>query len=323
MSTNASASVPTAPILVVVFNRPDKTRALVDQLLLFGRLDILVAADGPRNEVERVKTEEVRAIIGELSSVHQVSTRFSKTNLGCGANVIGGIRWAFEKHDRLIIVEDDIKISQEFLDFCTHGLELHQNREDILCISSGPLVNLEHSEFPDTFLTRYPNIWGWATWRHAFIDYSITLEEYSVGDIRRVLTETFPGRPVHRAYFMILLLLIRSGRIDGWDFQYYFMSWAKRMFALTPTRNLAQNIGFDADATHMKRAPENIARMADTINAPTALAAKPAVPSEKYNRLIERDLWHINLYRVARFAAKYVITRPRPYNLSATNRTVT
>jgi glycosyltransferase involved in cell wall biosynthesis len=314
-----SASVSAAPILVVVFNRPGKTRALVDQLLAFEGLDILVAADGPRTETERVKTDAVRAIVGELDGRHRVRTKFANRNLGCGANVIDGIRWAFEQHERLIIIEDDIQISREFLDFCNHGLEAHRNRDDVVCISSGPLVNLDPTAFPATFLTRYPNIWGWATWRYAFADYSITLEQYTLADMRRVLANTFPGRPVHRAYFLMLLLLIRSGRVDGWDFQYYFMAWAKRAFALTPTRNLAENIGFDADATHMKRAPENVARMADQIDVPAAdLATAPVAPSETYNRLIERDLWHISAYRVARFVAKYLITRPRRYDLSAT-----
>lgn len=312
------ATVPAAPLLVVVFNRPAKTRALVDQLLALEGLDILVAADGPRTEAERVKTDAVRAIVGELEGRHRVRTKFANHNLGCGANVIDGIRWAFEQHERLIIIEDDIRISREFLDFCNEGLETHRDCDDVLCISSGPLVNLDYTAFPPTFLTRYPNIWGWATWRHAFADYSITLEQYSFADLRRVLRETFPGRPVHRAYFLMLLLLIRSGRVDGWDFQYYFMSWAKRAFALTPARNLAQNIGFDDEATHMKRAPENVGRIAGESSQAAVLAAASALPNEKYNRLIEHDLWHIGPYRVARFMAKYLITRPRHYDLSAT-----
>lgn len=305
-----------APILVIVFNRPQKTRALVDQLLAFEGLDILVAADGPRNDAERAKTDEVRAIIGELAGRHRLVTKFAERNLGCGANVIAGINWAFEQHERLIIIEDDIQISREFIDFCNLGLEAHRDREDILCISSGPLVNLDPTKFPPTFLTRYPNIWGWATWRKAFANYSITLEQYRVRDLWRVLARTFPGRRVHQLYFLMLLLLIRSGRVDGWDFQYYFMAWEKNAFALTPTRNLAQNIGFDADATHMKRAPENVARMRGSDMQPAALIASPTEPSEKYNRLIEQGLWSINLYRVARFVIKYLITSPKRYNVA-------
>lgn len=305
---------PQAPILVIVFNRPQKTRALVDQLLAMERLDIFVAADGPRNEAERARTDEVRAIIGELAGRHRLHTKFAERNLGCGANVSEAIRWAFEQRDRLIIIEDDIEISQGFIDFCNQGLEAHRDREDILCISSGPLVNLDADAFSPTFLTRYPSIWGWATWRRAFSGYSITLEQHSLSSLWRVLARTFPGRPVVQLYFLMLMLLVRTGRIDTWDFQFYFLGWEKRAQALTPTRNMAQNIGFDADATHTRRAPDNVARMGSGDAAdPVALAAAPAAPSEAYNRIIERDLWHINLYRVARFVLKYLITKPKRY----------
>lgn len=315
------ASASAAPILVVVFNRPDKTRALVDQFLAFEGLNILVAADGPRTEAERAKTDDVRAIIGELADRHHVQTRFADRNLGCGTNVAAGIHWAFERHERLIIIEDDIRISREFLDFCNHGLEAHRDRDDVLCLSSGPLVNLDPTAFPATFLTRYPNIWGWATWRDRFAGYSITLEGHTVGSLWRVLTRTFPDRPMVRVYFLLLLLLVRSGRIDTWDFQYYFMGWEKRALTLMPTRNLAQNVGFDIEATHTRRAPDNVAQMRDSVADPVSLAEMPAVPSEEYDRLIERDLYRIDLLQIARFIVKYLVARPKRYRLSAASET--
>ena len=309
-------SSPCAPLLIVVFNRPDKTRALVDQLLQFEGLDVLVAADGPRGEDDRSKCAAVRAIIGELSSRHMLQTRFAESNIGCGAHVIGAIRWAFEQFDSLIIIEDDIRITAEFLDFCNHGLERYRHREDILCISSGPLVNLNKLLYPQLFMTRYPNIWGWATWREKFSNYSLSLDNYSDSAIRHVLKATFPSW-ITRSYFYMLLQLIRSGRIDGWDFQYYFMAWAQRGFSVTPARNLAENIGFDAEATHMKRAPENVGQIGRSVDADMLDPVQSLAVSADYDRMIERDLWHINLYQVLRFVIKYIVTKPKRYRLPA------
>lgn len=302
------------PILVIVFNRPQKTRALVDQLRAWNDLDILVAADGPRHEAERSRCDEVRAIVQELAAQHRLQTRFADRNLGCGAHVASAIRWALEMHDSVIILEDDIQISAEFLDFCRDGLELYRDRADIACLCGGPLLSLDQAKFPPVFLARYPNIWGWATWREAFEGYSITLDGYSVREIWRVLSHTFTSLSA-RLYFLFLLLLHRSGRIDSWDFQYYFLTWSKNSRSVTPARNLTQNIGFDHEGTHVKKPPKNVGSFdVSIVKYRNGLPLSPA-PSDLYDTIIDRELYKIGFYRVARFVIKYIVTRRKIYRI--------
>ncbi|WP_425229474.1 hypothetical protein [Sphingomonas sp.] len=300
-----------APILLIVFNRPQKTRALVDRLMEWSGLDILVAADGPRNAAERGKCDAVRAIIAELAARHRVQTRFSDVNLGCGANVAGAITWAFAQRETLIIIEDDIDITSEFLSFCNDGLDRYRDHSEIFCISSGPLVNL-NSSYSTLFLTRFPNIWGWASWRDRWAGYSLTLDGHSTKAIWRVLSDTFPSVTT-RLYFLILLQLMRTRRVDSWDFQLYFLAWAKSAFALIPSHNLAQNVGFDEEGTHMRRVPANVGVVTATRMALDL--AQPIALSNTYDQMIARDVWRISLYRVLRFVIKYLITRPARYSM--------
>lgn len=302
-----------AAILLIVFNRPSKTRVLVDFLLQFEGFEIYVAADGWRHEGERARCEEVRAMIDELAVRHTVHKRFATRNLGCGTNVSTAIQWVLTESASVIVIEDDVQVTQEFLDYCNANLMRFGENEWIACISGGPLVNLDPTAFPAPFLSRYPNIWGWATTRQAFSRYNIGLDNYSIGGIWAVLTRTFPAIKT-RAYWLMLLLLVRSGRIDTWDFQYYFLTWANGARTLTPSRNLTQNIGFDAEATHVKRAPKNVGVLnASTEPALSSSEGGTPVASDHYDDLIERELYGISWLKVARFAVKYVIAKPKTF----------
>lgn len=301
-----------AAILLIVFNRPAKTRILVDFLLQFDGFELFVAADGWRHAGERARCEAVRATVDELSGRHRVYRRFADRNLGCGTNVATAIQWVLRERQAVIVIEDDVQVTRAFIDHCTDGLARFAGDPRIACLSGGPLVNLDPAAYPALFLSRYPNIWGWATTREAFARYSLTLDGYSIGDIRAVLRRTFPAGAT-RAYWLLLLLLVRTGRIDTWDFQFYFMAWANDARALTPVRSLTQNIGFDEEATHVKRAPPNVGVL-DGAPGPAPPPGTGTVPvSDRYDRLIERELYGIGWRKVVHFAVKYLITRPKSF----------
>jgi hypothetical protein len=315
MSTEFAEAPALAPILLIVFNRPGKTRALVDFLKTIPARDIFVAADGARHDGERQRCEEVRAIIGELATHHRLETRFSDHNLGCGRNVSQAILWALRERETVIIVEDDVQITPEFLNYCDAALVRYADDQRITCVSGGPLQNVSATDFLPLFLSTYPNIWGWATWRRAVDGFDLALTRYSNRQLLDVIRNRF-SFGITALYWWLILLLVRSGRIDTWDFQFYFLTWAKQGYALTPRANLTQNVGFDAEGTHVKVAPTNVGQLDDHSAAADVMAhlkvACPA-PAAAYEAQLDRSLYRITPFTVAKLAVKYVITRPRPY----------
>lgn len=301
------------PILIIVFNRPEKTARLVERLLMLEPREILVAADGPRHQQEKHRTDAVRNIVSRLSEVHNVKTKYSTRNLGCGLNVSEAIKWGFGLHDRLIIVEDDIEITDVFIDFCELGLAKYEQDSSVLCISSGPLIPLPRGEFGATFLTRYPNIWGWAAWRRSFDGFSLDLQGQGLRAIWAEIKKTFPESTSLRVYFFLLMLLVKSRRIDTWDFQFYYLGWTKRALALTPGINLSENIGFDEEATHTKRVPSLLATLPVELGRAEEMLENSPAHSAKYERLVEEKLWRIGPYVSLRLLIKLLITRSRRY----------
>ena len=58
------------PILLIVFNRPDKTKKMLEILKILKPKNLFVSADGPRNNNKNdiVLCEEVRQLVNNINS---------------------------------------------------------------------------------------------------------------------------------------------------------------------------------------------------------------------------------------------------------------
>ena len=63
------------PILLITFNRPDHTRRVLTEILKQEPQLLYVCQDGARegNENDRIKCQEVRDVINELTSAYAVA----------------------------------------------------------------------------------------------------------------------------------------------------------------------------------------------------------------------------------------------------------
>src|SRR4051812_20096201 len=99
-----------SPVLLLVFNRPEPTRRVMDAIRAARPTRLYVAADGARagraGEAERC--DEVRTIASAVDWPCDVRTLFRESNLGCKRAVSGGISWFFEHEAEGIILEDDV-----------------------------------------------------------------------------------------------------------------------------------------------------------------------------------------------------------------------
>jgi hypothetical protein len=107
------------PLLFLVFNRLDTTKKVFEEIRRAKPNKLYVAADGPRNDQEKDKTDAVRKYILEnIDWKCKVKTLFREKNLGCKYAVSGAIDWFFNNEEMGMILEDDCLPSQSFFRFC-------------------------------------------------------------------------------------------------------------------------------------------------------------------------------------------------------------
>ena len=96
--------------------------------------------------------------------------------------------------------------------------------------------------------SRYPLIWGWATWRRAWERHDPALPEWPA--LREAgWLEGLLGDPHAAAYWAHRFDEVHAGG-GSWDVAWLHTCWRHGSLTALPTTNLVSNLGFRDDATH-------------------------------------------------------------------------
>ncbi len=254
------------PILLLIFNRPESTKLVFEAIRKIKPLNLFVAADGfrPHKEGEESICAVTRKIV--LDNIDwncNVKTLLRNENLGCGKAVSEAITWFFDEVEEGIILEDDCLPNKSFFDFCAAMLDRYRNNKEIMHISGDNFQNGIKRGGADYYFSYYAHIWGWATWRRAWANYSFDYECYNKSTLELKLRKI----AVNNDFYDLWLGLIDkafSKHVDTWDFQWQYAVFINEGKCILPQYNLVSNIGFGLDATHTKNAEELVANLPTT-----------------------------------------------------------
>jgi hypothetical protein len=211
------------PILLLIFNRPETTKAVFESIRSVRPAEYYVAADGPRVELESdaAKCDEARRIATSVDWDCSLQTLLRDRNLGSGAGVASAITWYFDHVPQGIILEDDCVPSFSFYRFCEELLAYYRDNSAIMHISGNNFQYGRKRGPASYYFSRYTHSWGWATWRRAWKHYDFALSP-------------------------------EADRRHIWDGQWLLSVERNHGMSILPNVNLVQNIGFGPDATHTR-----------------------------------------------------------------------
>jgi hypothetical protein len=239
------------PVALIIFNRPDATAKVFEQIARAKPARLFVIADGPRagRAGEADKCAAARAVLERVDWPCDVARNYSETNLGVGTRPASGIQWVFEHVDRAIILEDDCVPHPTFFRYCEELLDRYADDERVMHIS-GDNWNFGRDDFSYCF-SAYCYSCGWATWRRAFQHYDPNTRLW--GDLRDTswLVDILGDAAAARFWAAKFDATYNDGiQTNGWDWPWLFACWAHRGLSILPSTNLISNIGFTEDATH-------------------------------------------------------------------------
>lgn len=266
------------PVLLIVFNRPDKVAKLITALAKAKPTQIYVAADGPRpgRADDTEKCAMVRSLVSTLPWECEIKTLFQEKNLGCKLGVSTAITWFFSRVPEGIILEDDCIPDPSFFTYASTLLERYRDVPKVMHINGTNFLSESESAVSTASynFSSIPLVWGWASWRRAWNLYDI--ETKNIEGLKEVLyaNHSFSYRS-HAYYWYDHCRHIVQRNVDTWDAQWVYSILNQGGICITPTVNTIENVGFDQDATHTTEA-SSIAQHATTITdnliAPQELA---------------------------------------------------
>jgi hypothetical protein len=242
------------PILLTIFNRPDVTKLIFEQIKKIKPKQLFISADGPRNDEEKTKCDQAKEIVSQINWDCEVYKNFATNNMGCKQRMTSGITWFFNQVDRGIILEDDCLPNRSFFFFCQNLLEKYKNNDQIFMINGANYV-LNGSDIQETyFFSKFFSIWGWATWRRAWTSYDINMNGVTEFLKTQKLKSTYDNNNAIK-YYEYSLRSTYQGKIDTWDAQWLYTCLKNDALSITPKYNLISNIGFKG--AHIKKQSDN------------------------------------------------------------------
>lgn len=241
-----------APVVLFVYNRPEHTRKTLESLQAndgAAESGLIVFADGPKENAspeELRRIEEVRAIVQEKNWCGNVRLIASEKNKGLAESVIDGVTQVVNEYGRIIVLEDDLVCSPQFLTFMNRALDVYENEERVVSITG--YIYPVKEQLPETYFLRGADCWSWATWKRGWAvfekDGAKLLQELE----HQQWTHDFD---FHGAYPYTQMLRDQvEGKNSSWAIRWYASAFLQNLLTLYPGRSLVQNIGIDGSGTH-------------------------------------------------------------------------
>lgn len=251
VSADFSMILQQTPVALLIFNRPQTTRRVFEEVAKARPPVLLVVADGPRaNRIgEEALCREAREVIDRVDWPCRVLTNYSDTNLGCKQRILSGLDWVFSQVERAIILEDDCLPDPSFFPFCEEMLTRYRDDERVHMVRGGNFFGGRRIGSSSYHFSRWYHIWGWATWARAWRCTDVTMRRWPELRDSGWLEQRLPLKGMVDMTRQIFDAAY-ADRVDTWEYDFAFMGWVRDALAICPMQNMVTNIGFGPDAAH-------------------------------------------------------------------------
>ena len=242
-----------SPICLFVYKRYETTKLMLESLLACPECkdsELYVFMDEARNDDEAKAVERVRRLFDNLQGFKKVNLFPARMNKGMANSVIDGVTKVLQEHDDIIVLEDDLVVSPDFLQFMNAALKAYKDRSDIWSISgyTPRLQELEGDGRNGVFVVPRAQCWGWATWSDRW-----ETVDWEVSDFRRLaqskeLRKEFDkgGNDLFRT-----LEMERRERIESWAVRWAYAAAKQSRWTVNPMQSKVQNIGLKSSESHV------------------------------------------------------------------------
>lgn len=243
-----------APIAIFVYNRRKHLENLIESLkgnMLCKESIIFIFSDGYKGEKDKYEVEKVREYIHSLRDgewFKKLVIIESPKNKGLPKSIISGVTKVINKYGKVIVLEDDLVISNYFLKFMNQALDYYKDNKKIWSISGFTRdIPYLHTIDYDIYFSKRAQSWGWATWGDRWNKVDWKVKEYRKFkiDFKRRREFNAGGKDMSS-----MLDRQQCGVIHSWAIRFCFAQYLDNSFTVQPRITLVQNGGQDGSGTH-------------------------------------------------------------------------
>jgi hypothetical protein len=252
-----------APICLFTYNRLVETKQTIEALKLnfmASSSDLFIFSDGPKIANSKPKVEEVRQYLRSIDGFRSIEIFESNINKGLANSIIEGVTMIVKKYGKVIVLEDDLVSSPNFLSFMNQSLDFYYNDKRIQSINGYSL--LLPSLNKDVYFQIRPFPWGWATWSDRW--------EKEIFDKQKLKFLVKSDRLILKEFKKVcgddiseMLLDSLENRNDSWYVRWTFDHFRRKNYSVFPNESYIQNIGHNLHSTHCKGINTYVSKFVD------------------------------------------------------------
>lgn len=257
-----------APVIIATLNRYDHLKRCLESLERnewAKYTEVFISVDYPVKEAHWDGYRKIQEYLkNKKSGFKSMQFFIQEKNLGPGMNYKFLRNIAFQKYDRVIILEDDIETAPNFLEYMDKALEFGQSNPDVYCVCGyysalrgAILKEIEGKEF---FLKTAFNPWGWGEYLVQREEMLGTLSkewlDKTAGSLKAMFT-LYKYRKYTFYLFVVQYLMNKSelffnadGSIREVDIAIDIYMLLNQKAAVFPTMSKTKNWGFDGSGAN-------------------------------------------------------------------------
>jgi len=241
------------PICLFTYNRLAETKQTVEALnnnFLAPESDLIVFSDGAKNKSAVESVNLVREYLKTVEGFKSVTVIERQENYGLAKSIISGVSEVIDEYGRIIVLEDDLVTSPNFLSYMNKSLDFYEKKSKIWSVSgfSFPMSYPSTYNFDVAFGVRASS-WGWATWADRWdkVDWDITDYAAFIKDKKARKEFKQGGSDLCK-----MLKDQMTGEINSWAIRFCYAQFRNKALDVYPVRSKVKSIGFSPDATHTR-----------------------------------------------------------------------
>lgn len=238
------------PVLIFTYTRLDSLKKVFNNLKKCDyskETDVIVFSDGWKDDDTHIKVNSVREYLDfqkNEKSFKSLSIIKSDINLGVDQSIINGVSKIIKDYERVIVLEDDILVSNTFLKYMNAALDYYQNEKRVFSIGAYcPNIPINSD---NVFFFKRIESWGWGIWKDRW-----ETIDWSLKDFDKLISSEKEIKKFNKGGNDLFEMLVANK--EAWDLRACYTMYKNDVSTVYPPKSLVKNIGFDGDGTHFKQ----------------------------------------------------------------------
>lgn len=233
-----------APVVVFGYNRKKQLCNLLESLEKNRNIentDLFIFVDVPE-EKKRDGIKKSREVC-EFAKEYKSKSKFKNVYLtiadnhkGLAKSIITGVNRVIREYEKVIVLEDDLLVSNDFLEYMQEGLEYYKDKKKVWSITGNTeyLPHLSRYKY-DVYASYRGNSLGWGTWlnRWESVDWDVKgYKLFRFNPIERLLFNR-GGTDLSKSLDAQMLY----GTLDSWAIRWCYQQFKYKKITIYPKYN--------------------------------------------------------------------------------------